>query len=38
VAHFLRKKGYEANAIRGGLEAWHDAGYPTEEKTEEKVQ
>jgi len=31
-------KGYEANAIRGGLEAWQDAGYPTEEKTEEKVQ
>jgi rhodanese-related sulfurtransferase len=33
VAHFLRKQGYEANAIKGGLEAWHEADYPIEEKT-----
>jgi len=32
VAFFLKKQGYEANAIRGGLEAWHEAGYPIEEK------
>jgi rhodanese-related sulfurtransferase len=32
VAFFLRKQGYEAYAIRGGLEAWREAGYPLEEK------
>jgi rhodanese-related sulfurtransferase len=34
VAFFLRKQGYTANAIRGGLEAWKEAGYPLEEKDE----
>jgi rhodanese-related sulfurtransferase len=28
----LRKKEYQAYAIKGGLEAWHKAGYPTDEK------
>jgi rhodanese-related sulfurtransferase len=34
VALYLRKQGYDAYAIRGGLEAWRDAGFPTEEKEE----
>jgi rhodanese-related sulfurtransferase len=34
VAFFLRKKGYEANAIKGGLEAWKEDDYPVEEKDE----
>jgi len=32
VAHYLRKKGYRAYAIDGGLEDWREAGYPIEEK------
>jgi rhodanese-related sulfurtransferase len=32
VALFLRNQGYQAYAIKGGLEAWHEAGYPVEEK------
>jgi rhodanese-related sulfurtransferase len=28
----MRKKGYEAFAIEGGLEAWREAGYPVEDK------
>jgi rhodanese-related sulfurtransferase len=32
VALFLRKQGYQAYAIQGGLEAWREAGYPVEEK------
>jgi rhodanese-related sulfurtransferase len=30
AALFLRKQGYEAWALEGGLEAWIEAGYPTE--------
>jgi rhodanese-related sulfurtransferase len=29
---FLRKQGYEAWALEGGLEAWIEAGHPTEER------
>jgi len=32
VAHFLRKQGYDAFAIEGGLEAWQENGYPVEKK------
>jgi rhodanese-related sulfurtransferase len=32
VALFLRKQGYQAFAIEGGLDAWNDAGFPVEEK------
>lgn len=32
MAFFLRKQGYEAHAIRGGLDAWRDAGRPVEPK------
>jgi rhodanese-related sulfurtransferase len=32
VALFLRKKGYDAYAIEGGLDAWLEAGYPLEKK------
>jgi rhodanese-related sulfurtransferase len=32
VAFFLRKRGYKAYAIKGGLDAWREAGYPVEEK------
>jgi Fe-Mn family superoxide dismutase len=32
VAYFLRKQGYTAYAIAGGLPAWREAGYPVEEK------
>jgi len=32
VALFLRKQGYQAYAIQGGLEAWREAGYPVEGK------
>jgi rhodanese-related sulfurtransferase len=32
VALFLRKYGYEAWALEGGLDAWIAAGYPTEER------
>jgi rhodanese-related sulfurtransferase len=32
VAFFLRKKGYQAHAIKGGLKAWKEAEYPLEEK------
>jgi hypothetical protein len=28
----MRKKGYEAHAIEGGLEGWREEGYPIEEK------
>jgi rhodanese-related sulfurtransferase len=34
VAFFLRKQGYQANAIKGGLKAWKEADYPIEEKDE----
>lgn len=30
----LRKEGYDAYAITGGLQAWRDAGYAIEEKEE----
>ena len=32
VAYFLRKKGYDAYAIEGGLSAWQEAGCPVAEK------
>jgi rhodanese-related sulfurtransferase len=32
VAYFLRKQGYEAYAIEGGLLEWREAGYPVHEK------
>lgn len=32
MALFLRKQGYQAYAIQGGLEAWYEAGYPVEDK------
>jgi rhodanese-related sulfurtransferase len=32
VALFLRKRGYDAYAIRGGIDAWRDAEYPLEAK------
>jgi len=30
VAHLLRKQGYNAFVIAGGLRAWTRAGYPVE--------
>jgi rhodanese-related sulfurtransferase len=30
AALFLRNEGYQAWALEGGLEAWIEAGYPTE--------
>lgn len=30
VAHMLRKRGYTAHVIKGGLRAWKKAGYPVE--------
>jgi rhodanese-related sulfurtransferase len=30
VARFLERQGYKAGVLRGGLEAWKAAGYPTE--------
>jgi 3-mercaptopyruvate sulfurtransferase SseA len=35
VAQQLRRQGYRAYAIRGGLDAWIDAGLPTEPKAVE---
>jgi rhodanese-related sulfurtransferase len=32
AALFLRKQGYDAWALEGGLEAWIEAGHPTEER------
>ena len=32
AALFLRKQGYDAWALEGGMEAWIAAGYPTEER------
>lgn len=32
VAYFLRKQGYDAYAIEGGLPAWREADYPMQEK------
>jgi rhodanese-related sulfurtransferase len=32
VALFLRKEGYDAWAIEGGLEKWVEAGYETEDR------
>jgi hypothetical protein len=36
LAQFLRGQGYRAYALRGGLEAWEQAGLPTEPKTAEQ--
>ena len=36
MAQFLRGQGYQAYALRGGLEAWVQAGLPTEPKTVEQ--
>jgi hypothetical protein len=35
VAQQLRDAGYRAYAVRGGLDAWRDAGYAVEPKTAE---
>jgi rhodanese-related sulfurtransferase len=32
AALFLRDEGFEAWALEGGLDAWIDAGYPTESR------
>jgi 3-mercaptopyruvate sulfurtransferase SseA len=36
VAQFLRRQGYDAYALRGGLDAWVQAGLPTDPKTAEQ--
>jgi hypothetical protein len=33
VALFLRKQGYDAWALEGGLGAWTEAGHPTEDRS-----
>jgi len=35
VAQFLREQGYRAYALRGGFDAWIQAGLPTEPKAVE---
>lgn len=32
IAYLLRKRGFDAYAIHGGLPAWIQAGYPVQEK------
>jgi rhodanese-related sulfurtransferase len=32
VAQYLNENGYQAEALRGGFDAWKEAGYPTEPK------
>lgn len=32
IAYFLRKEGYDAYAIEGGLPAWQEASHPVHEK------
>jgi len=32
VARFLNEHGYTAKALKGGFDAWKEAGYPTEPK------
>lgn len=32
MALFMREKGYEAYAIKGGLHRWREEGYPVEDK------
>ncbi len=36
MAQFLREQGYQAYALEGGLDAWLDAGYPTDPKEAER--
>jgi 3-mercaptopyruvate sulfurtransferase SseA len=36
VAQFLRGQGYRAYALRGGFDAWAQAGLPTDPKTAER--
>ena len=36
MAQFLRGQGYQAYALRGGLEAWVGAGLPTDPKQVEQ--
>jgi hypothetical protein len=36
VAQFLREQDYQAYALRGGLDAWVQAGLPTESKAREQ--
>lgn len=35
MARYLREQGLEAYALRGGLNGWVQAGYPTEPKSVE---
>jgi rhodanese-related sulfurtransferase len=35
VALFLRKQGYDAWALEGGLDDWIESGYPTEDRVKE---
>ena len=36
MALSLRRQGYRAYALKGGLDAWIEAGYPTEPKQAER--
>ena len=36
MAQLLRERGYDAYALRGGLQAWYDAGFDLEPKTAER--
>ena len=36
MAQFLRGQGYRAYALRGGLDAWVEAGLPTDPKAAER--
>ena len=35
MASFLREKGFQAWALKGGFQGWRDAGYPVESKRAE---
>ncbi len=35
MALFLRENGYQASALRGGYQAWREAGYPVDSKVAE---
>ena len=36
MAQLLRERGYDAYALRGGLQAWYDTGFDLEPKTAER--